>query len=598
MGITEFCGCGKCLVGVIRLSRVTDSTNSPEKQTKQVSQAIEAVGGHLIGWADDLEVSGATDPLTRPKLGPWLRGEKGPYSGIVGAAVDRIGRNVQDVLNTGFMIHRTGRLLVTYGHDGPWNLDDTNDETMFMFQALGAQMELRAIQKRNRDETKRARDAGEPKQKNSYGFRFVRLTPTGKVHHVEIDPIAAAVIRDVAERILSDESGTVTYATEAARLTRAAVPSPSDHRALMYGREPQGHPWTPLTVKGILTSEAALGYLMHDGRAVTGPDGHPRRMCEGLWDRATHDALVKACAPKYAGSRAPRGVRLLSGRTQCGTCGAPLYLSGRPMQYRCTARVRGLPSSAHCKPSPGMLVTKLDAAVTDWFLSEFGPKPLMRRVFDPGTGHGPRMAELEADRRRLREDRSAGLYDSADDQEWYRREYARMGAELVLLRAQPERPAAMVWELTGQNVADQWNAAEDTRARRDMLANYGVKVVLNPSGARARMWIHALAPDVEADALEQAAIWAEEEADTREDARELADQERDTLDYARELADAEQEAGPDRAEWDRLTAMDDDARDAVARQAAQESDLDSQELTWLPAPGHPQDADDREPEYA
>jgi hypothetical protein len=42
--------------------------------------------------------------------------------------VDRIGRNQRDVLNTAYMIHETRRLLVTHGHDGPWNLDDPNDE--------------------------------------------------------------------------------------------------------------------------------------------------------------------------------------------------------------------------------------------------------------------------------------------------------------------------------------------------------------------------------------------------------------------------------------------------------------------------------------
>lgn len=80
---TEYDGCGKCLVGVRRLSRKTDSTNSPEKQLTHVLSAVESVGGHVIAWADDWEVSGATDPVTRPKLGPWLRDEMGPYDGIM-----------------------------------------------------------------------------------------------------------------------------------------------------------------------------------------------------------------------------------------------------------------------------------------------------------------------------------------------------------------------------------------------------------------------------------------------------------------------------------------------------------------------------------
>src|SRR4051812_11967341 len=100
METTEYDGCGKCLLGVRRLSRKSDATYSPARQAEQVLEATASVGGHIIGWADDWEVSGATDPMVRPKLGPWLRGEMGPYSGIASATVDRVGRNVRDTLNT------------------------------------------------------------------------------------------------------------------------------------------------------------------------------------------------------------------------------------------------------------------------------------------------------------------------------------------------------------------------------------------------------------------------------------------------------------------------------------------------------------------
>jgi Resolvase, N terminal domain len=145
---SEYDGCGKCLVGVRRLSYQSDATSSPERQLDQVLSAVDSVGGHIIAWADDWEVSRATDPLTRPGLGPWLRGEKGPYSGIVGAAVDCIGRNQRDVLNTAYAIHEAGQLLVTYGHTGPWNLDNASDEMRLSMESFGAQMELRAIQER------------------------------------------------------------------------------------------------------------------------------------------------------------------------------------------------------------------------------------------------------------------------------------------------------------------------------------------------------------------------------------------------------------------------------------------------------------------
>ncbi|MGW2282608.1 recombinase family protein [Streptomyces sp. NPDC001770] len=195
-------GCGRCYIGVRRLSQMSASTSSPQRQREDALAAVKAAGGHVIAWADDWEVSGATDPMTRPRLGPWLRGERGPYNGIAGAAVDRLGRNLVDCLNTGYMMRDTGLALLTYGHDGPWNLDDPNDENRFTMEAWGAQMELRAIQRRNRDAAVKARAAGRVKAKPSYGYRYVRLVPTGAVDHVALHEHAASVIRNVARRIL------------------------------------------------------------------------------------------------------------------------------------------------------------------------------------------------------------------------------------------------------------------------------------------------------------------------------------------------------------------------------------------------------------
>lgn len=470
-------GCGLCFLGLVRLSRKTDKTNSPSEQREKVLRAVAAVGGHVIDWAEDLEVSGATDPLTRPALGPWLRGEKGEYDGLAGAAVDRIGRNQLDVLNTADRNHKAGKKLLTYGHMGLWDLDDPADEMRLSMEAFGAQVELRAIQRRNREETDRARKAGQVKQPPSYGYMFVRRGPNLPIDHIAIDPEAAEVIRGVAQRLLTDTTGTITCATEAARLTRERVLSPSDRRAVLYGKEPQGRQWSATSLRGILTSEAALGYLIHKGRAVLGDDGHPRRIAEGLWNQAMRDALIEKTKPKVPGAkRARKGVNLLSGVSYCGGCNEPLYRTGHV--YACVGRSRNVLASQDCQPSPSMKTEALDARVTEWFLSRYGSGQIMRKVWDPGTGHATRIKEIEADRKRLRDDRNAGLYDDPADQEWYREAYKRMTREIAELAALPDRPAAMRMMPTGQTVAQKWQSALDDAARREMLNEYQVRVTL------------------------------------------------------------------------------------------------------------------------
>jgi hypothetical protein len=192
--------------------------------------------------------------------------------------------------------------VVTADHAGVWDFSDPNQENEWLAKAWGSQMELRAIQKRNRDETIRARHAGEPKQRPSYGYMYVRLVPMGKVDHVALDEVGAEIIREVARRILADQTGKITIGTEAVRLTREGIPCPGDRRAQLSGRPVKGGPWTAHTLKHILCSEAALGYLMHGGRPVLGADGRPVRIAGPLWDRATLEAV-----PDRAGPRDPRG---------------------------------------------------------------------------------------------------------------------------------------------------------------------------------------------------------------------------------------------------------------------------------------------------
>ncbi|WP_220449749.1 recombinase family protein [Nonomuraea longispora] len=490
---TEYDGCGRCLVGVRRLSRKTDATSSPQRQGDQILRAAADAGGHIVAWADDWEVSGATDPLTRRGFGPWLRGEMGPYDGIAAASVDRVGRNVRDTLNTQALLTDQGRVIVTADHMGVWDFSDPNQENEWLVKAWGSQMELRAIQKRNRDEAVRARAAGQPRQRPSYGYMYHRLAPTAKIDHVAIDPVAAENIREVAQRILSDETGKITCATEAARLTREGIPCPSDRRAQLYGRPTKGRPWRAKAVKYILCSEAALGYLMHDLRPVIGSDGRPVRIADPLWDRATHDALVKKTAPKRSGSRAPKSTQLLAGIAFCGNCGARLYVSGR---YGCSARVRGIPASAHCKPAPFIPITTLDALVSEWLLSRYGGGEVMRKVYDPGTGHAAQIAELTATRTRLREDRQAGLYDDPEEAEWYRTEYRRIGEEIATLKALPERKPGMRMLPTGRTISEEWDAGDSIK-RREILAEFEIRVVLHPTGHDPRVAITGmeLSPD-------------------------------------------------------------------------------------------------------
>ncbi|MFF1417651.1 recombinase family protein [Streptomyces sp. NPDC058280] len=492
-------GCGRCLVGLRRLSRKTDATSSPERQRANVLSAVKAVGGHVIAWADDWEVSGATDPMTRPKLGPWLRGENGAYDGVAGSAVDRLGRNLVDCLNTGYMMQDTGKMLVTYGHDGPWDLNDPADENRFTLEAWSAQMELRAIQRRNQDTTVSERRKGRKRGKHAYGYRYVRLHAKASIDHVALDhgetmpesirdkEDAAEIIRSVARRILADQTGEITTDSEAARLTRAGILAPLDHTRVMGGKEPLGTAWAGTSLHRMLMSEAALGLLMHKDRPVVGEDGKFVQLATPLWNRPTHNALVKKLSPAAPrAKRAQSGDHMVSEITMCGNCNYRMYRTGEPVSMTCMSRRKGL---TDCRPAPAIQVSILKQLVTEGFLSEFGPHMFMESVFDPGNGSEEALAGAKSARSRLRDDREAGLYDDGDDAEWFRTRYAALTAEIKKLEAEPIRPAGMVMRATGRTVQMEWDSAPSDAERRKMLQEFGVSIKVWPTGHEPRVLV-------------------------------------------------------------------------------------------------------------
>lgn len=134
-----------------------------------------------------------------------------------------------------------GALLVTepgsqLRADGPWELDDPSDENRFTMEAWGAQTELRAIPRQNRDATIKIRAAGRPKSKPSYGFQYVRKVVGGKADHMELHLHASEVLRDVARRILADPENVTTSSerpastAQAKRLLRTTWPRCTESR--------------------------------------------------------------------------------------------------------------------------------------------------------------------------------------------------------------------------------------------------------------------------------------------------------------------------------------------------------------------------------
>jgi len=78
---------------VVRLSRVTDATTSPERQLAACRELCDRRGYEVVGVVEDLDVSaGSRSPFDRPQAGDWLSNRLGEFDVIVFFRADRIVR--------------------------------------------------------------------------------------------------------------------------------------------------------------------------------------------------------------------------------------------------------------------------------------------------------------------------------------------------------------------------------------------------------------------------------------------------------------------------------------------------------------------------
>jgi site-specific DNA recombinase len=82
---------------VVRLSRVTDATTSPERQVVTCRELCDKRGYGASRHRDDLDVSTGTSRFDRPQLGDWLENRRGEFDVIVFYGADRIVRRRVDL---------------------------------------------------------------------------------------------------------------------------------------------------------------------------------------------------------------------------------------------------------------------------------------------------------------------------------------------------------------------------------------------------------------------------------------------------------------------------------------------------------------------
>lgn len=467
------------VLGVIRLSVEKEETTSPERQREHVQHWTDgpSVMGTVVGWAEDLDVSGGMNPFKRPQLGPWLTKRADEFDVIAVWKLDRLTRRSRHFAELVDWCEENGKFIVstTEGFD----LSTPMGKMFARIIAAFAEGEWDTIRARSLDASRKLREKGAwfggvlP-----FGYRFADREGGGKmlVQDAEYGPL----LRRLHERIIN---GATAYSL-VRELNADGIPTWRDHLRIQSGDKPRDKPWHPKAIKTALCNPRTWGVLLHNGEIVEDDEGEPVFITdEPILTREEWAQVSAILTARTGGPRAPQADTLLSGVARCGVDAGNINSKANNVKrpngkidhynnYQCQYGYTG--RADQCR-----LVIRqdgLDRVVEAALLSLMGPLPVLERVSSTVSAQRADLAAVEARLTRLEEDFIAGKYDSDVAQETYFRTLSALSSKVAKLRSavataenQPEYVA------TGQTYAELW-AGKSKGERRSFLIDNGVEV--------------------------------------------------------------------------------------------------------------------------
>ncbi|WP_065287273.1 recombinase family protein [Mycolicibacter kumamotonensis] len=474
---------------VVRLSRVTDATTSPERQLEICEELCRQRGYDVVGIAQDLDVSGAVDPFDkkkRPNLARWLAGEHTDEAGnpavfdvIVAYRVDRLTRSIRHLRKLVDWAEDNDKLVVSATEP---HFDMTSPFAAVLIALIGtvAEMELAAISERNASSKRRDIRLGKYRGGTPpWGYRPERDGDGvwRLVHDVE----QVKVIHEVVRRVLAgDPLNRVAH-----DLTRRGIPTVKDRAAQLQGKPMKGTGWNVTPLKRSLLSEAMLGYAVSGGKPIRSEDGSPVVRSEPILDRKDFDALrVELSSRSKRGDPTKRSTSLLLRVIHCGVCGEPAYRfnGGSHSQYP-RYRCRSMSKTTRCG-NRTVRLDEADSAVADVILSMIGDSERLERQWDSGSDNSAELAELDAELIDVTSLIGTPAYRAGTPQRTaLDARIESLAARQAELSKESVVPAGWTWQPTGELFADWWER-QDVTARNVWLRSMGIRLDFDRTGLR------------------------------------------------------------------------------------------------------------------
>ncbi|MFJ7588350.1 recombinase family protein [Streptomyces sp. NPDC097617] len=511
------------VLGVVRLSKISDETTSPERQRRSIQRWADQEGHVVVGWVEDIDVSGGVEPWKRPDFSKWLPSTIGKdvgsiehrialeesraneYDVICALKLDRLSRRVLHVHTLVEWCEKHGKEVATV-EDGI-NLNTQMGKLLFSLIASFAEGELEAIKARAKSSYNHLVKEGRWRGgRIPYGYRAEKQDPGDGWGLVPDDygTDTAGTLREIVRRLIEGESANSIAQWLNEDPTKTPVSLDAQH--IRNGKPPKGGRWTAANTAKVVRSLNVLGQMevteevVIDGqktkrtRVVRDTEGRPLQRAEPLitqeeWELA--NKKLDENTSKRNGNRKGGSPML---RVAFCTCGEPAYLGpGRNWPYyRCASRTTHKPCPTGSK---GIAAHVLEGAVEEVFLRAVGNVEIVRKVFRPGVDFTQDIEEVNRALAELREDREAGLYSSELGKQEYRETYKRLDARREQLMAQPTRPDTWDEFPTNETYRERWAQLSTQHEKGKELRAAGVRAVIHAESLPPMTAAQAMAPE-------------------------------------------------------------------------------------------------------
>ena len=440
------------VLGRTRISRSTEESTSIDRQRELIQNWADTHDHTIVGWAEDIDVSGSVDPFYTPELGPWLTPEKqGEWDILCSWKMDRLARRTVPLHKLFGWVQDHEKVLVCISD----NIDLSTWVGRLVASVIAgvAEGELESIRERSAASQRKLREVGRyGGGRLPYGYRPAPLDSGGWT--LEHDPEQAKVIRRMVELALDGESG---YGI-AAELNSAGVKSPA------------GTTWSRETVNRVLRSRTIMGWTTHQGYTVRDSTGAPVLKGPPIIELPVFSELQQALDKRKTTPSKSRTLNPLLGIAKCADCGKNLYYRQKNVN-----RGKGNYRYFHCSNEcgPYMNGEVLIQQTHDWFIENLGDLERLEKIVRYPVDHSDRILEIEEAIEELA--KMLGSIGSSTAIQAMSAQLESLDAELQELEAEHSADGTVEWIPTGETYGTGWDQL-DMEQRRELIQRSGMVV--------------------------------------------------------------------------------------------------------------------------